>query len=454
MFAMQQTTRINFLLLLAGDFVVFALALVAALAIRYREIPSEGVLNEHLLPFTALFILWAIVFFIAGLYDTGISLNRKRIPELLLKVQFINILLSVAFFFVFAVGITPKTTLALYLLCSLILLGVWRLFLFPFITTGKPLRALIIGSGAEAHDLAHVLNENPYFKFIAADVIDASTYRNIDTLQDVLLLYIKEHDINIIIGDMHDERARHLLPLYYNLTFMHQHVRFVSLHRLYEHMFHRIPPSLIGEGWLLENVSNQSRYVYDAFKRVVDVVGALLLGAISLILYPFIILAIKSHDGGSIFYISERVGQFNRPINVIKFRSMSGRDKEDAALKSTLEVTKVGAFLRRTRLDEVPQLWNVLVGDLSFIGPRPEIPTLAGVYAEEIPYYNMRHLIKPGLSGWAQINNYDVPRGGIDIARTVDKLSFDLFYLKRRSLLLDVEIFLKTIKTLVLRSGT
>src|SRR5690606_34734730 len=106
-----------------------------------------------------------------------------------------------------------------------------------------------------------------------------------------------------------------------------------------------------------------------------------------------------------------------------------------------------------TRLDEMPQLWNVLKGDLSFIGPRPEMPALAAVYAEQIPYYTMRHLLKPGLSGWAQIHHLDAPRKGVDVARTIEKLSYDLYYLKQRSLFLDLEIMLKTIRILLMRSG-
>ena len=123
-------------------------------------------------------------------------------------------------------------------------------------------------------------------------------------------------------------------------------------------------------------------------------------------------------------------------------------------MASKLVDTRVGSFLRKTRIDELPQLINVLKGDLSFIGPRPEMPALASVYAEEIPYYNTRHFIKPGLSGWAQINNYDAPRGGVDVERTKNKISYDLFYLKNRSLMLDVQIALKTIATIVMRTGT
>ena len=174
----------------------------------------------------------------------------------------------------------------------------------------------------------------------------------------------------------------------------------------------------------------------------------------SLLIFPFIAAAIKLDDKGPLIYKAERVGQYNKPISIYKFRTKNGSDSAMSALNSQLVDTRVGVWLRKTRLDELPQLLNVLLGDLSFIGPRPEIPSLAQVYAKEIPYYNARHFLKPGLSGWAQINNFDVPRGGLDVQRTTTKLSYDLYYLKRRSLLLDLQIGLKTISTILMRTGT
>jgi lipopolysaccharide/colanic/teichoic acid biosynthesis glycosyltransferase len=129
-------------------------------------------------------------------------------------------------------------------------------------------------------------------------------------------------------------------------------------------------------------------------------------------------------------------------------------DHGDPALQKKNRVTALGRILRKTRVDELPQLWNVLVGDLSFIGPRPELPKIAEVYEREIPQYRMRHLIAPGLSGWAQINDADAPRGGADVARTRRKLSFDLYYLKHRSFGLDLAIAFKTFRTLLSFSGT
>jgi lipopolysaccharide/colanic/teichoic acid biosynthesis glycosyltransferase len=116
-------------------------------------------------------------------------------------------------------------------------------------------------------------------------------------------------------------------------------------------------------------------------------------------------------------------------------------------------ITRVGKFLRTTRIDELPQLWNVFRGDLSLIGPRPELPELVKLYEKEIPYYNIRHLLKPGLSGWAQLYHKNHPHYRPDVSETRVKLSYDLYYIKNRSLLLDLKIALKTIKTLLSRSG-
>ena len=113
----------------------------------------------------------------------------------------------------------------------------------------------------------------------------------------------------------------------------------------------------------------------------------------------------------------------------------------------------MGKFLRKTSLDEFPQFWNVLKGDLSLIGPRPELPALAKSYAEKIPYYNVRHLVRPGLSGWAQIYHEKHPHHGLDTEETKNKLSYDLYYIKNRSFLLDIKIALRTLKTLVSIAG-
>jgi lipopolysaccharide/colanic/teichoic acid biosynthesis glycosyltransferase len=256
------------------------------------------------------------------------------------------------------------------------------------------------------------------------------------------------------VADSKGEAIKHFLPTLFDLSFLRFSFTFVDFHRLYEDTFDRVPVTSLQYDWFISNISQSSGVVYDSVKRTIDVIGAIALIIPAAVLFPFIALAIKLDDRGALFYTTQRIGRYNKPITIYKFRTKNGFDSGAQALNSTLVDTKIGAVLRKTRIDELPQLLNVLWGDLSFIGPRPEIPELAAIYAAEIPHYNARHLIKPGLSGWAQIGNFDVPRGGVDVERTVDKLSFDLFYLKRRSFILDVQIALKTLATILMRTGS
>jgi lipopolysaccharide/colanic/teichoic acid biosynthesis glycosyltransferase len=155
-----------------------------------------------------------------------------------------------------------------------------------------------------------------------------------------------------------------------------------------------------------------------------------------------------------IFFLHTRIGRGGHPFIMFKLGSMLFNDHGDPELQKKNRVTAFGRFLRQSRIDELPQLWNVLRGDLSFIGPRPELPTIAAVYERDIPYYHLRHQITPGLSGWAQIHDFDAPRGGADVERTKRKLSFDLYYVKHRSFGLDLAIALKTVRALLSLSGT
>jgi lipopolysaccharide/colanic/teichoic acid biosynthesis glycosyltransferase len=182
-----------------------------------------------------------------------------------------------------------------------------------------------------------------------------------------------------------------------------------------------------------------------------DIFLSFVIGLVSLLLYPFVAIAIKLDDGGKILFAQDRVGKNNKLIKILKFRSMSERSGDTE--QSEARVTRVGKWLRALRIDELPQLWSVLKGDISMIGPRPEIPTLVKHYEDEISYYNVRHLIKPGLSGWAQLYHKDPPKVVADSQKTRRKLSYDLYYIKNRSFMLDIKIALKTIKALLSRSG-
>lgn len=452
---MEKIARGSVLFLLVGDVGTFVVSLILTLLVRYQTVPSKPILYAHLFAFGVLFAVWVLTFFIAGLYDRYISLARKNIPSLVWKAQCFNMLFAGIIFFTVPFGIEPKTNLVIYLIISSLLVVCWRLYLFPLFTAGSFIHAIIIGDSAEAKSVASLFAQSPFYQHIKTTILSKEQLSNFDEYAHTIATYIEDGRTEMVIADMNDPFAKALSSQFYRIAFEDRNVRFFKLSAIYEQLLHRLPPSLINEGWLLENISPDApHYAYDALKRTIDIIGAVILSIPTLFLLPFIALAIKLEDNGPLFYKAIRVGEFGNRIAMFKFRTMNGSDNAKDALKSTLQVTRVGAFLRKTRLDELPQLYNILTGELSFIGPRPEIPSLVEVYAKNIPYYQLRHLMKPGLSGWAQINNFDVPKGGVDIEKTIDKLSFDLYYLKHRSFMLDLEIALKTINTLLSRTGT
>lgn len=452
---MQEFHRRKNGLLFVGDLTALILALVLTLTVRYGSFPDYDALSLHAAPFSILFVAWVITFLIVGLYDDSIAFDRKRLAGLVLRTQVINMLIGSTLFFVFPFTIAPKTNLVIYLVISTLLVVFWRLYLYPKLQPPRSLNILLVGSGEEVLATKNLLEVSPYFKQVNIDHLDTVIYTDADALTGHLKSYLKSHHVDMIVADTSDAVVERLSPIFFDVTFTVRPVRFYSLAELYERLFSRLPPSVINEGWMLEHMQLRSpHYAYDFMKRLVDLTAALVLLLPCMVIFPVVILLMRFADPGPVFYTTERVGRNDTRIKIRKFRTMTGRDTGEQGLMSALSVTPFGAKLRKLRIDELPQLINVLKGELSFIGPRPEMPALVEVYEREIPYYRLRHLIKPGLSGWAQINNFDVPRQGVDVPRTIDKISFDLYYLRHRSFLLDIEIALKTINTVLSRTGS
>ncbi len=450
---MGERTRELFILII-GDIIAFNLALWLTLLVRYFELPSVERLSQHVPPFMIFSTVWLVVFFILGLYDKHTNLLKKLLVNRILYAQVINVVVAGVLFFIIPFGIAPKTNLVIYLVISIILLSLWRLRLMPLLSQKQRYRAVLIADGPEAIELADEINNNDRYNYKFVRIVDEKTLSDTKDFESKIMSLMERENIELIVADSRGESIKSFLPVLFNLSFLHFACTFLDFNRLYEDTFDRVPVNMLQYDWFINNISQSGNAIYDSIKRTIDVVGAVALLVPAAIIFPFVALAIKYEDKGSLFYTAVRVGQYNDLISIYKFRTKNGADVGPQALKSTLKDTKVGIFLRRTRIDELPQLLNVLKGDLSFIGPRPEMPALASVYSENIPYYNTRHFIKPGLSGWAQINNFDVPRGGVDVERTIDKLSYDLFYLERRSLFLDTQIALKTIATIIMRTGT
>ncbi len=438
-------------ILFLGDICFFTFALWFTLFVRDFEPPTWNTFVQHSTPFSMLFVVWVAVYFIAGLYESrSIILARRTISDTLLIAQTLNVAIAALFFFFVPIyGIAPKTVLLIYLCVSFLFVLFWRAILFPLLGLKKTDAAIMIGHGPEVDELVQALMKARFAPARVEVVVDP----NSPSLSKQIATAVAQVNPRFIIADFTDPRVSSSLPGLYN--YLAQGIRFFDAATLYEDVFGRVPLREVSQEWLARNVSIYTRGWYDSVKRIVDSFLAVVGGIISLLVYPFIILAIKIEDGGPAFVALERVGQSGKTIHMYKFRSMTGNDGGNYGPGGVtkLSVTKVGKFLRRTRLDELPQFWNMFIGDISFVGPRPETPALVAVYEKEIPYYGVRHLIKPGLSGSAQLYYHGDPHGAVDVESTKMKLSYDLFYLKHRSLTLDLSIIIKTIRRLLMRTN-
>jgi exopolysaccharide biosynthesis polyprenyl glycosylphosphotransferase len=446
---MQTALRPRTLVLFVGDLVFFTLSLWLSLYLRVFEVPSRMLFAEHMVPFSLLFVAWVFVFFIAGLYESRLIIfARRALSATLLTAQVINMILAALFFFFIPLfGIAPKTLLIIYLFVSFVLVLFWRAALFPWLGLAKPEAAVLVGEGSEIEELGRALAGAPRAPLRIAEVISPAE----PDLSRAVVAAMERQRARVVIADFDNPAVAAAFPQMYNLLSVG--VRFIDALTLYEELFGRVPLSRLNTAWLARNINSSARMFYDVFKRFMDIVIAFPAGLLSLIFYPFVIAAIKLEDGGAVFIAQKRVGLNDRVMYIHKFRSMQRNDMELTTRASDNKITKVGAFIRKTRIDELPQLWDIVRGELSFVGPRPELPSGVALYEKEIPYYGLRHLVKPGLSGWAQLYHHADAHHAADVVETRNKLSFDLFYLKHRSLWLDAVIALKTIRRVLMRGN-
>lgn len=448
---MTVSNKKGIFLLFVGDVFIFFISLAISLIIRNSEKFSFDLFIWHLLPFSIILIFWFLVFYIAGLYDKQTLVIKSELPQLIFQSQLINSAIAISFFYLIPFfGISPKTILFIYVIFSFIFIVLWRIYGMNIVFSREKQQAILIGEGDEVDLLKNEVNSNFRYNLKFISSVDVSSISSMD-IQEELVKKVYSEQVKFIVIDLSSEKITPLLPHLYNLVF--SKVRFVDYHKIYEDIFNRIPLSLVNYSWFLENISIYPKFTYDFLKRVMDITLSFILFIFSLFLYPFVFIAIKIDDGGNVFIKQDRIGQGGRPIKIIKFRTMAIDDGGDGNDDRKMKITKVGSFLRKTRIDEIPQLYNVIKGDMSLIGPRPELPNLVKLYEKDISFYNVRHLIKPGLSGWAQIYQKDPPKFETDYSQTKNKLSYDLFYIKNRSFILDIKIALKTIKILFSRSG-
>ncbi len=433
----------RFILFIADCLILFA-SLYLAISLRYQNALTIQEFLAFVPPFLVIIAVSVSIFYGYGLYDKPTLRLIRELNKVIFTSQVLVIVCATILFYSLPIlGIAPKTILLEYVIFSSILMSLWRRYAFSLVLHYRKQRSIIIGSGETFHNLVDELSRNPHIGITLLSAIDVDIY-NMRKLEGVLT----STKPNSIIIDMRDERIKPYFDAVYTELFNGAAV--LDIVDVYEDVFAMVPLELINQDWIFRSINVSKRY--DGLKRFTDIViaspAALLAG---IIIFPFVYLAIKIEDNGPVFYSQLRIGKHGKPFKVYKFRSMEKLPTNE--VKETKRVTLVGSFLRKTRLDELPQLWNVMRGDVSLVGPRPETPALVQEYSHNVPFYNVRHIVRPGLSGWAQVQQHEAPKFGIDIKQTKTKLAYDMYYLEHSSLLTDISVILRTIKVLMSKSG-
>jgi sugar transferase (PEP-CTERM system associated) len=394
------------------------------------------------------------------LYDFRILSDRRELfVRLLQALGSTSLLLAAVYTWLPALVIAQ----GVFMLSSAFVIAIvssWRI-VFEWVTRrlGYRERLLLVGTGAATVSLARELYDRIELGVEIVGFIDPDPDRVgapvlnpgvIGTLDDIPTI-IRSHAVDRVVVSLADARGR--LPMDRLLEMKLDGVSFDHLASVYEEYTGKIAVENLRPSWLIFSEGFRKSRLLQTAKRAIDIVAASIGFLVTLPVMAIIAAAVKLTSPGDAIFRQERVGRNGRVFTLYKFRSM----RSDAeALTGAVwakpgddRVTPIGRFLRRSRLDELPQFWNVLRGDISLVGPRPERPEFVKGLTKDIPFYGQRHVVKPGLTGWAQVKY----AYGASVQDALEKLQYDLFYVKNMSIGFDLFIIFKTIQTVVLRRG-
>lgn len=396
------------------------------------------------------------------LYD----LQKASRFEVVLKNVLLTSSVTVLFFMLtpYFTPILPGNRLQIifFFLAIAVPILLWRYTYITLISTPRFFkRVLVVGDSFDINLITNSLQKSdPNYLVVGFVNTDTNLQAEIEEsslLQfevDELLEAIRSHHINEIVVTSAYEKGL-MLPLYNQLSeLLIGGFPVRDYIQVYEEITQRIPVQHVDKDFYKYfpfSRSNQNKF-YVIVSRTLDILISLVGLALGVIFLPFVLIGNLLGNRGRLFYSQERVGKNGRIFNIVKFRTMTKDAEANGpryAEKNDCRITRFGMFLRRTRIDEIPQCWNVLKGDMSIIGPRPERPVFVEELKEIIPFYDTRHIIKPGLTGWAQVMaNY-----GNCHTDSLEKLQYDLYYIKHRGVFLDLSIVLKTISTVIFFRG-
>jgi exopolysaccharide biosynthesis polyprenyl glycosylphosphotransferase len=461
-------------ILLAGDFIASVSATAGAIYFWYeyllyrliagglRPNVAERIIQIdvpfwfYLLP-----LVWLLL--MVDSYELHISSNWRKTLRGIAVAPIVGLLAySLLFTFNTDPNSLPRIAVGAFLILASFLTLAWRaIYIRLYTSSGLMRRVLVVGAGKAGHTLIEAYRKLNPPPFLIIGFIDDDPTKKSKSLDGFAVLGDSEHLLDLvedyrisdvvvaITGEVKGETFQTILDV------QERGVEVTRMPIMYEELTQRVPIEHLESDWVIRSFVDQVRVsgLYEFLKRVMDVFGGVVGTLILLLIFPFVGIAILLETGYPIFYSQPRFGKGAKIFSILKFRTMKQNAESDGQPKIAEEndprVTRVGNFLRKTRLDEMPQFLSVLRGEMSLVGPRAERPELVVEYQKQIPFYRARLLVKPGLTGWAQINYGYVAT----VKETVVKLEYDLYYIKHRTFGMDFNIVLRTIGTVLRRTG-
>ncbi len=416
-----------------GDLLVYCISFLFIILARFGADTYWFEINRHFYRFLILYLVSILIFYIFGLYD--IYKIKPTIPNLKTYVSSLFVLFIIAiifFYFIPFFGITPKANL-IYQLASFGLFSfLLRRLVYLFHANKIIKKVIMIGNTKYLDDLGNILALNPQ---IGLKVILHTNDK------DKSLQHIENNNNMIIIL----EKNTHFINEDEFMFLIKNNVEILDIVNAYETYLYKIPSSYVSQNWITENINIRENMFYKFSRRFIDIIISTF---ILLILSPVLLLlsiVIYLTDKEKVLYKQERVGVNGKVFKLYKLRSMIiDAEKTGAtwATQNDSRITPIGKIMRKTHLDEIPQMFNILKGDITFVGPRPERPEFVEILNKKIPNYKLRHIVKPGFTGWAQIK-YRYARTEED---SKEKFDYDLYYIKNKNIFMDLGILLRTIQ--------
>lgn len=405
-------------------------------------------------------IVWLLL--MIELYDPHVAGSGRKTTGGIALAAFIGLVAYSLVFIVREDTNLPRVGVGAFLLFASFLTLLWRMiFIRLYKTTGERRRVLLIGAGKAGQTLADLYHSLGTRSFNLIGYVDDDESKVGKTICDLRVLGLSTHLLSLIDVHRISDLVIAINGEIQGATFQaildaqEKGVEVTRMPLLYEEMTGRVPIHHLESDWIIRSFVDGLHVsgFYELTKRLLDILGGIVGLVIFAITCPFLSVAVLLDSGLPIFYSQPRLGKGGLIFRIYKYRTMRQDAEADGEAKTTLEndprVTRVGRFLRKTRLDELPQFWNVLRGEMSLVGPRAERPELVAEYQKQVPFYRARLLVKPGLGGWAQINYGYVA----SVTETAVKIEYDLYYIKHRTLGMDFQIILRTIGTVLRRTG-